>query len=329
MPTRENMRKLQALTLAFFAASILSARAETYPSRPITIVVPFAAGGPADTIARVLAERMRPSLGQPVIIENVVGAGGSIGVGRVARANPDGYTVALGNWGSFVVIGAMYPLQFDLLKDFEPISLLPAEPFMIVSKPAIPAKDLKEFIAWLKSNPDKASAATSGIGGPSHIAGVFFQQLTGTRFQLVPYRGAGPAMQDLVAGQLDMMLVGPSMALPQGRAGKVKIYAVAAKERSALAPDVPTADEEGLPGFYLSVWHGLWAPKGTPKEVIDKLAAASGEAMADPGARDAFAKLGLEIPPREQQSPPVLGALHKAEIEKWWPVIKAAGIKVQ
>jgi tripartite-type tricarboxylate transporter receptor subunit TctC len=247
------MKKLFSLTVVLLAASTASAWAQTYPSRPITMIVPYAAGGPTDTIARILSERMRISLGQPIIVENVVGAGGTIGVGRVARASPDGHTVAIGNWGSFVTTGAMYSLPYDLLRDFDPISLLPSEPLLVVSKPGVPANDLREFIAWLKANPDKATAATSGIGGPSHIAGILFQRLTGTHFQLVPYRGAGLAMQDLVAGQLDLMITGPSMALPQASAGKIRIYAVAAKTRSRLAPDIPSVDETGLPGLYVSV----------------------------------------------------------------------------
>jgi tripartite-type tricarboxylate transporter receptor subunit TctC len=282
-----------------------------------------------DTIARVLSDRLRGSLGQTVIIENIAGAGGTIGTGRVARARPDGYTAVVGNWGTFVVTGAMYSLQFDLLKDFEPVSLLPSEPLMITSKADFPAKDLKELIAWLKANPDKATAGASGIGGPSHLAGILFQQMTGTRFQIVPYRGAGPAAQDLLAGQLDLMIVGSSMTLPAARAGRVQIYAVAAPMRSAVAPDIPSVDETGLRGFYLSVWHGLWVPKGTSKEVVAKLNAAVGDALADPVVRERFANLGMDVPPREQQTPDALAALHKSEIDKWWPIIKAAGIKAE
>ena len=323
------MKRVLSVAFALLAVSTAKSDAQTYPSRPITFIVPFAAGGPTDTIARVLSDRLRGSLGQTIIIENVVGAGGTIGTGRVARASPDGYTAVVGNWGTFVVTGAMYSLQFDLQKDFEPVSLLPSEPLMITSKADFPAKDLKELIAWLKANPGKATAGASGIGGPSHLAGILFQQMTGTRFQIVPYRGAGPATQDLLAGQLDLMVVGSSMTLPAARTGRVRIYAVAAPVRSAVAPDIPSVDEAGLPGFYLSVWHGLWVPKGTPKEVVAKLNAAVGDALADPIVRERFANLGIDIPPREQQTPDALGALHKSEIDKWWPIIKASGIKAE
>jgi tripartite-type tricarboxylate transporter receptor subunit TctC len=323
------MKRLLSVAFTLLAISIANAEAQSYPSKPITFIVPFAAGGPTDTIARTLSDRIRGSLGQSVIIENVPGAGGTIGTGRVARASPDGYTAVVGNWGTFVITGAMYSLQFDLLKDFEPVSLLPSEPFMINSKAALPAKDLKELIAWLKANPDKATAGASGIGGPSHLAGILFQQMTGTRFQLVPYRGAAPAAQDLLAGQLDLMIGGPSMTLQAARAGRVRIYAVAAPTRSTVAPDIPSVDEAGLPGFYLSVWQGLWVPKGTPKEIIAKLNAAIGDALADPVVRERFASLGMDVPPHEQQTPEALGVLHKSEIDKWWPIIKAAGIKAE
>jgi tripartite-type tricarboxylate transporter receptor subunit TctC len=323
------MKRLLSVAVPLLAASIANAEAQTYPSKPITFIVPFAAGGPSDTIARIVSDRLRGSLGQTIIIENVAGAGGTIGTGRVARASPDGYTAVVGNWGTFVVTGAMYSLQFDLVKDFEPVSLLPSEPLMINSRAAFPAKDLKELIAWLKANPDKATAGASGIGGPSHLAGILFQQMTGTRFQIVPYRGAGPAAQDLLAGQLDLMIGGASMTLPAARVGRVRIYAVAAPTRSPVAPDIPSVDEAGLPGFYLSVWQGLWVPKGTPKEIVAKLNAAVGDALADPVVRERFANLGMDVPLREQQTPEALGGFHKSEIEKWWPIIKEAGIKAQ
>jgi tripartite-type tricarboxylate transporter receptor subunit TctC len=235
--------------------------------------------------------------------------------------------VIIGNWGTHVANGAIYSLSYDLLKDFEPITLLPEEPFMVVAKKGVAANDLQEFIAWLTANPDKATAATSGVGGPSHVAGLLFQKRTGTRFQLVPYRGAGPAMQDVVAGQVDMMITGPSVSLQQLRNGNIKIYAVAAKTRSTAAPDIPTVDEAKLPEFYCSVWHGLWVPKGASKDIIDKLNAAAVDALGDVTARQRFVGLGLEIPSRAQQIPAALGAFQKAEIEKWWPIIRAANIK--
>ncbi|MDB5927100.1 MAG: tricarboxylate binding receptor [Betaproteobacteria bacterium] len=303
--------------------------AQVYPSHPITIVVPFAAGGPTDVIARTMAQHMRASLGQSVIVENVTGANGNIGVGKVARAAPDGYTISIGHWSTHVVNGAVYPLPYDLLKDFEPVSLIATNSYLIVAKNAVPAGDLKSFIAWLKANPNKASEGTAGAGSPQHVSGVFFQNATGTRFQFVPYRGAAPAMQDLMAGEIDMIIDDPTSSLPQVRAGRIKAFAVTAKSRLAAAPDIPSVDEAGLPGFYFSRWHALWVPRGTPKEVISTLNAAVVGALADPTVRSRLADLGQEIFPREQQTPAVLGAYHKAEIEKWWPIIKAAGIKVE
>jgi tripartite-type tricarboxylate transporter receptor subunit TctC len=324
-------RTILFATFAFAAACATggTAGAQVYPSRPITMVVPYAAGGPTDTIGRILADGMRQSLGQMVVIENVTGAGGSIGVARVARASPDGYTIGLGNWGSHVANGALYSLSYDLLSDFAPVSLLPSEPNVVVAQKTMAASNLQELIAWLKANADKASAGTSGVGGPSHVAAILFQKQTGTRFQLVPYRGANPAIQDLLAGQLDMMITGPSIVLPHVRAGAMKAYAVTADTRLAGAPDIPTADEAGLPGFHTAVWHGLWVPRGTPNDAIAKLKGAVHEALADPAVRQRLAGLALTIPPREQQEPDALAAHHKAEIEKWWPVIKAANIRAE
>jgi tripartite-type tricarboxylate transporter receptor subunit TctC len=320
---------LAALVFAAASGSASTALAQLYPSRPITIVVPFAAGGPTDVIARTLAEHMRASLGQSVIIENVTGANGNIGVGRVARASPDGYTISIGHWSTHVVNAAVYPLPYDVLKDFEPISLIATNSYLIVAKNAVPANDLKSFIAWLKANPDKAAEGTAGAGSPQHVSGVFFQNATGTRFQFIPYRGAAPAMQALIAGDIDMIIDDPTSSLPQVRAGKIKAFAVTARSRLASAPDIPTVDEAGLPGFYFSRWHALWAPKGTPKDVIARLNAAVAGALADPLVRSRLADLGQEIFPSDQQTPAALGAWHKAEIEKWWPIIKAAGIKVE
>ncbi len=323
---RRHFLHLAAGAAALPAASRLAC-AQSYPSRQITMIVPFAAGGPADTVGRILAERMRTSLGQTVVIENVPGAGGSIGVGRVARAAPDGYTFGMGISSTQVVNPVIYSLPYDVQTDFEPITLLASNPHFIVAKKANPANDLKEFIAWLKANPDKASAGTAGAGSPPHVGAVFFQNLTGTRFGYVPYRGGGPAMQDLVAGQIDMMVDAPATVVPQLRAGTIKVYALAAKSRLASAPNVPTTDEAGLPGFHFSAWFAFLAPKGTPKPMVDRLNAAAVEALADAGVRARLAEFGLDPFPREQQTPQAVTALHKAEIATWWPIIKAAKIK--
>jgi tripartite-type tricarboxylate transporter receptor subunit TctC len=326
------MRKrefLLALTSTFAVNAVLPAAAQDYPARPITIVVPFPAGGPTDAVGRIVAERMRTSLGQSVIIENVGGAGGSIGIGRVARAEPDGYTIALGIWSTQVVNAAIYSLSYDVVKDFEPIALLASSPLMIAGKKSLPASDLKELIAWLKANPGKATQGTAGVGSPDHVAGVLLQQLTDTRYQFVHYRGSAPAIQDLVAGQIDMCITSPVLVLPQLRSGSIKAYAVTTKSRLPSEPAIPTADEAGLKGFQLSVWLGLFAPKGTPKAIVAKLNAAVVEALAVPEVRAHFADLGLELFPREEETPAVLGALQKSDIEKWWPIIKAAGIKAE
>ena len=310
-----------SLTLAAGAA------AQSYPSKPITMIVPLASGGSTDVIARIMAEGMRAVLGQPIIVENVTGAGGSIGVGRVARSAPDGYTIGIGQWGTNVASGAIYPLQFDLLKDFEPIALIATQPFLIVAKKTVPANDLTDLIAWLKANANKVSQGNSGVGTPSHVGGILFQNAIGARFQMVPYRSAGLSMQDLVAGQIDVMLDTPAVSLSQVRSGNIKAYAVTAKNRLAAAPELPTTDEAGLPGFYFSFWHALWVPKGTPKDIIEKLNGAVVSSLADTGIRQKLVDLSQEIFPREQQTPEALAAFQKAEIEKWWPIIKAADIK--
>jgi tripartite-type tricarboxylate transporter receptor subunit TctC len=316
-----------ALAAAFALGTVGAAQAQPYPTRPITIVVPFAAGGPTDALARAIGERMRVSLGQSILIENVTGAGGSIGVGRAVRAPADGYTLSLGHTGTHVVNGAIYPLQYDLLNDFEPIALIASNPMMIVTKNAMPPKNLRELIDWLKANPDKVATGTAGVGSASHFAGVYFQNLIKVQLNFVPYRGTGPALQDLVAGQIDMIVDQASNSLAQVQAGKIRAYGISAEKRLAAAPDIPTTDEAGLPGFHVSLWSGLWAPKGTPTDVIAKLNGAVMDALADPAVRQRLADVGLEIPPREQQTPQALGAYQKAEIAKWWPIIKAAGIK--
>jgi len=308
---------------------IAAAPAQVYPSRPITMVVPFAAGGPVDTVARILSEPMRATLGQSIIVENVTGAAGSIGVGRVARAAPDGYTLSIGHWSTHVVNGAIYPLPYDLLRDLEPIVLLPSNPMIVVSKSAVPAKNLNEFVGWIKANEGKVSAGTAGAGSATHVAGVYFQNVTGTRFQFVPYRGTGPALQDLVAGQIDFIVDQASNSLQHVRDGKIRAYAVTASARLPSAPDIPTVAEAGLPSLDISVWYGLWAPKGTPKEIIAKLNAAAVQALTEPAVRQRFAELGLDMPPRDRLTPEALAAYQKAEIEKWWPVIKDANIKTE
>src|SRR5450759_10250 len=321
------MRKLSlVVACAAVLAGISGATAQTYPSRPITMIVPFAAGGSGDTIARIMAEHMGRQLGQTIVVENVGGAAGSIGVGRVARSTPDGYTIIQGNWPTHVLNGAIYALPFDVLKDFEPIALIATESIAIVAKKAMPANNLKELITWLKQNPDKASAGTAGSGGVGHVIGVFFQKETGTKFQFIPYRGVGPAMQDLIAGQIDIMFDTVANSLPHVRSGNIKVYAVTSKTRLPAAPDIPTVDEAGLPGFHISNWRALWAPKGTPRDVIEKLNAAVRSALANPTTRKRLSDLGQEHFSLEQLTPEALGAHQKAEIEKWWPIIKAANI---
>jgi tripartite-type tricarboxylate transporter receptor subunit TctC len=321
------MKSLLA-AVALIAGSVAAAHAQSFPSRPVTLVVPFPAGGSSDPIGRAVAEGMRAALGQPVIVENVSGASGNLGVGRVARAAPDGYTLSVGSWPTHVLNGAIFNLPYHVFNDFEPVALVAEQPLFIIARKTLPANSLTEFIAWLKANPDKAMQGTGGTGTASHVAGVLFQKASGTQIQYVPYRGSAPAMQDLLSGQIDMMIDMAASAGGQVRAGTVKAYAVTARKRSAAAPDVPTADEAGLPGYYVTSWHALWAPKGTPAPVIAALNAAVVAALADPVVRKRLADIGQDIFPREQQTPEAARAYHAAEIEKWWPVIKAANIKV-
>lgn len=321
------MRKHSALAVVLLAAATVAAQAQTFPSKPITIIVPFAAGGPTDTLARVLGERMRVSLGQTILVENVTGAGGTIGVTRAVRAPADGYTVSIGHLGTHVVNGAIYPLPFDLINDFEPVAMIGANPMLIVSKNALPAKNLKELVAWLKANQDRATMGTAGVGSGSHFSGVYFQSLIGTKIQYVPYRGTGPALQDLVAGQIDVIVDQASNSMPQVKAGTIRAYGVTSARRMAAAPEIPTAEEAGVPGFIVSLWSAFWVPKGTPKDAIAKLNGAIVDALADDNVRRRLGDVGLEIAAADQQTPEALRAHQRAEAAKWWPVIKAAGIK--
>jgi tripartite-type tricarboxylate transporter receptor subunit TctC len=321
---------MRRLILALFAALAFSGPviAQNFPSRPITVVVPFAAGGPSDAMMRILAERMKTTLGEAVLIENVTGAGGSIGVGRAVRSPPDGYTISFGHLGTHVANGAVYKLGYDLVADLEPVALLPSNPMVIVSKNAVPAKTLGELLAWLKARATPAAAGTAGAGSGSHIAGLYFENVTGIKLQYVPYRGTGPAMNDLVGGQIDLIVDQTSNSINQIRAGTIRAYAVTDNKRVESAPDIPTTDEAGLPGFHMTLWSGLWVPKGTPKDIVAKLNAATVDALNDPVVRKQLENLGLRMPPADQLAPEALGTWQQAEIAKWWPMIKAANVKV-
>jgi tripartite-type tricarboxylate transporter receptor subunit TctC len=318
------MRALVVAIALTVAGGLTSVQAQNYPSRQITLVVPFPPGGSTDVVARIMAERMRPLLGQPVIVENVGGAGGSIAVGRVARATPDGYTIDIGQWDTHVG-SIIYPLNYDLQKDFEPIGLVSVNPQLMVAKKALPADDLKGLVGWMKANPDKITFVNQNAA--AQVTGILFEQATGQKVQFIPYRGAGPAMTDLISGQVDLLVVQGAVALPQVRGGTIKAIANLSPQRSASMPDIPTSDETGVPGLYMSGWFGFFAPKGTPKDVIAKLNGAMVQALADPAVSKRFAELGLDVASRQQQTPEGLAAFQKAEIEKWWPIIKAAGVK--
>jgi tripartite-type tricarboxylate transporter receptor subunit TctC len=320
------MKKLIAAVALAAIAGLGCAQAQTYPSRSITLVVPFPPGGSTDVAARILAERMRPILGQSVIIENQGGAGGSIAVGRVARAAPDGYTIDIGQWDTKVG-SIIYNLTCDLQKDFEPIGLISNNPQLLVGKTALPANDLKSLVAWMKADPGGAKFVNQNAA--AQVSGILLQQLTGTKVTFIPYRGAGPAMTDLVSGQVDLLVAQGAVTLPQVRAGTIKAIVNMSPKRSSSIPDIPTSDESGVPGLYMSGWFGFFAPKGTPKDIIAKLNDAMVQALADPAIKAKFAELGLDVAPREQQSPEGLAAFHKAEIEKWWPIIKAGNIKAE
>lgn len=323
------MRTAILAALAALLAFAGNARADQFPSRQITIVVPFSAGGPSDAMARVLAERMQRSLGQSILIENVTGAGGSLGVGRVVRSAPDGYTIGFGHLGTNVANGAIYKLGYDLVTDLEPVVMLPSNPMIIVSKDAVPAKTLQELLTWLKSKPTPPTAGTAGAGSGSHIAGLYFENVTGIKLQYVPYRGTAPALTDLVAGQIDIIVDQTSNSIAQVRAGTIRAYAVTAAKRVDSAPEIPTTDEAGLPGFHMTLWSGFWVPKDTPKDIVTKLNGAAVEALSDPAVRKKLGDLGLDMPPKDQLSPQALGAWQKAEIAKWWPMIKSANIKME
>jgi tripartite-type tricarboxylate transporter receptor subunit TctC len=323
---------LRLLVSAAAAAALVcggSALAQSFPSHTITLIAPFPAGGPSDAIGRVLQDPLRASLGQTVLIENAVGAGGNIGMGRLARAAPDGHTVGIGQWSTHVVNAITYKLPYDVMTDFEPIALLANAPQVLIARKTFPATDLKSLIAWLKANPGKANAATVGAAGGAKIAGLYFQQATGTTFPFVSYRGGAPAMQDLVGGQVDLMFDQGPNALGQLRNGTIKAYATMAKSRWFAAPDIPTIDEAGAPGLHIAYWHALWAPKGTPKDAVAKLNDAVRKALADPGVKKRLADLGQEIWPSEMQSPEALRTFHKSETEKWWPIVRATAVKAQ
>jgi tripartite-type tricarboxylate transporter receptor subunit TctC len=311
------------LSVAWFGVAV----AQNYPARTITMIVPFPAGGATDTLARFLAERMRAVLGQTVIIENVGGAAGSLGVGRAVRSPPDGYTLSIGTSTTHMLTGGLYALQFDLLKDLEPIIQIGSEPLLIVGKKSLPADNLKGLIDYLRVNPDKASVGIAGVGATGHLTGISFQKETATRFQFVPYRGNGPAMQDLLAEQIDFMIEPSSNFQSLVRAGSVKPYAVTGRARLSWAPDVPTADQAGLAGFFASLWYGLWVPRDTPRDIIARLNAIMVTVLADPMVQKRFDELGIQITSPEQQTPEALRAFQKAEAERWWPIIKAANIK--
>ena len=323
------MRKLVVAIVLILFAGIAGVRAQSYPSRPITIVVALPAGGGVDALARLLAEHMKVTLGQPIVVENMGGAGGTLSIARVVRSVPDGYTIGMGTLGQYVVSGAVYTLPFDMLTDLTPVALLPNVPYWMVARKSLPPNTLQELVTYLKANPDKISATSVGTASVARFCGMFFQKLTGTSFQFVPYRGGAPALQDLVGGQIDLSCDLAANSLSQMRSGNIKAYAVMTKTRWFAAPEVPTADEAGVPGLYVSTWHGFWAPKGTPEGIVARLNAAALAAMADPAVRKRIADLGMDLPPDEMKTPAAFAAFHKAEVEKWFPIVKAAGIKAE
>jgi tripartite-type tricarboxylate transporter receptor subunit TctC len=323
------MRKIILAALVALLTSGGNALAENFPSHPITVIVPFSAGGPSDAMMRIMAERMQRTLGETLLIENVTGAGGSLGVGRTVRATPDGYTIGFGHLGTNVANGAIYKLGYDLVTDLEPVVLLPSNPMVIVSKNTVPAKSLNELLAWMKAKATPTTAGTAGAGSGSHIAGLYFENVTGIKLQYVPYRGTAPALNDLVAGQIDIIVDQTSNSISQVRAGTIRAYAVTDEKRVDSAPDIPTTDEAGLPGFHMTLWSGLWVPKDTPKAIVAKLNAAAVDALNDPAVRTKLENLGLQMPAKDQLTPEALGTWQKAEIAKWWPMLRAANVKVE
>jgi tripartite-type tricarboxylate transporter receptor subunit TctC len=321
------LRLARAAAIAATAFTGPAAGGQSYPSHTITLVVPFPAGGPTDTIGRVLADGLQMALGQPVIIENVPGATGSIGTAKVARASADGYTLILGTVATHVFNGAAYELNYDVAKDFDPISLIAFDPQVIAVRTGFPATDLTQLIAWLRDNPDKATAGTAGVGSTSHISAVKFQKITGTQFGFVPYRGLGPAMRDLMSGHIDILFDLAANSIPQIKAGSINALAVTAPNRLSSAPEIPTVDEAGLTGFYFANWHAVWTPRGTPVEVNAKLNAAVRKTLADPAVAKRLADIGQQLPTPERQSAEILAAYQNDEIERWWPLIKGANIK--
>jgi tripartite-type tricarboxylate transporter receptor subunit TctC len=325
------MRRLLTVMVAILVGLAWAgmAAAQNYPTRAMTMIVPFPAGGATDTLARFLAEKMRAVLGQPVIIENVAGAAGSLGVARAVRSAADGYTLSIGTSTTHMLTGGLYALQFDLLKDLEPVIQIGSEPLLIVGRKSLPTDDLKGLIAYLKANPDKASVGIAGVGATGHLTGISFQKETGTRFQFVPYRGNAPAMQDLLSEQIDFMIEPSSNFKSLVGAGSVKPYAITGRTRLPSSPDIPTADEAGVPGFFASLWYGLWVPKDTPKDIIAKLNATMVQVLADPSVQRRFDELGIQITPLARQSPEALRGFQKAEAERWWPIIKASNLKAE
>ena len=315
--------------IVLLLGAVCGARAETYPSRPVTIVVPYPAGGVTDNLVRLLADRMKTTLGQPVITENVSGASGTIGAARVARSDPDGYTLLLGNSEAFVATPATMALPYDPSVDFAPVVLLPSYPFLLVTTNDVPAKSLPDLVAWIKSNPDKVLQGTVGTGTAQHLCGLLLQSRLGVKWRFVPYRGGAPAIQDMLAGQINFMCTATGSFLPLVRNGQIRAYALTAKTRTEAAPEIPTVDEAGLPGLYVSVWNALWVPKGTPADIVARLNAAVVAALTDPALHKQIVDMGLDMPGSGEMTPAALEALRKADIDKWWPIIKAAGLKVE